>query len=336
MTEIKQNVTEEELKQIRTETEIEMDFEIALHNYHVLCDIQPYQKLIVSSDNCGSKKLKIDNRWGQFLVRKINGDSKEDILFPVLDTIELIYLTNKHLNVPIRQLILNLQDTFSKTYPEWNDMYEALDDMYYMCLSEMSNNECDKENKCNRKDGKNGEDRESSENDEEDCVCCNNNSLTINYDCECDVRQIEKKESNKTPALIEENETNKQEHMLGEHSIRLDLIELNMMFLDRENSKLNEDNISLKSKIDSMCEQIKELQNQLSTEIQRNQLHAAQQKTIQRLNHEKQRAYINGINVKLTKSIKTHEEILKCFDEEFDEIDELLREQNDLFLKKRK
>jgi len=113
-----------------------MELNIAEHNFDLLSNLQPYQKLTVE---ISSGKMEIDNRWFQGLIRrKLTGDSRNDIVDPIQSTFKK--LTESKKTEEMKICLDNIRDVFSTTYPTFEQLHMAIKDIYISL--KIDNEEC--------------------------------------------------------------------------------------------------------------------------------------------------------------------------------------------------
>lgn len=96
-----------------------MNQSIAEHNFQIFTNLEPYQKLIVDSQN----KVTIDERWVQSARRTITGDSRVDIVEPIENTFTYAIENNF---VDVEKTLEHLSTTLDVTYPDFEAVQKLI------------------------------------------------------------------------------------------------------------------------------------------------------------------------------------------------------------------
>jgi hypothetical protein len=101
-------------------------YELCIQNYKILKSLNGGDRLVYDSE---TKALQKEERWLQSLRRKINFDSRNDILQPIKETIGNI---RKYTYIPeedVAKCLDGLKENFEIIYPDFTELHEMLSKM---------------------------------------------------------------------------------------------------------------------------------------------------------------------------------------------------------------
>ena len=259
-----------------------MEITTAFNNYDLLSNLKPFQKLIVVDNN----KLELDSRWVQSIRRKITGNSKDEILEPLIDTFHILIHYYLHVvgvsleNSHLLKTITNVGNVLKQTYPNWDELSKRFENIKETIYNQSKKMEYIKYHPT-----------------QEELI-----QMSFDYDCE---EQIIK---NDCEEQILKNDLEEQ----------FVLMEIEMNYLRLENEKLKEDlqkinsnmedqEIILMAQMENINQSYKRDVDKLKDDIeklkQKNTLEHAQLKTLLKLFYEKGKKYADSLKYELEQNI---------------------------------